>query len=252
MCNMRMIALRARDDIKGPARALLMALTDRADSQGTCWPSIATLAVESGLGISTVKKHLDYLRGRHLVSWEHRFTKLGDKDSNLYTVHISPVRSNQPSPAQDSPRSSSGGLRVGRDVANGQSPTGYKSPIETSAGSKTEAPTDSNSAPSGTAFLDADTYLSKEEAFQMARELHEANRYNSDSYFGIFTSQEIRSYASDWYNRCEENDWTVKGKRMKDPRKALRSWLESCAKNQSKRCKEFRVETPTDDDEPVF
>jgi hypothetical protein len=31
-------------EVKGPSRAVLMALADRANDSGNCWPSLATIA----------------------------------------------------------------------------------------------------------------------------------------------------------------------------------------------------------------
>ena len=43
-----------RSDLSHRARAVYMYLKDRADSNGSCWPGINTIAVELGLSRSTV------------------------------------------------------------------------------------------------------------------------------------------------------------------------------------------------------
>lgn len=45
-----------RSDLSHRARAVYMYLKDRADSNGSCWPGINTIAVELGLSRSTVKE----------------------------------------------------------------------------------------------------------------------------------------------------------------------------------------------------
>jgi hypothetical protein len=48
-------------DVRGPARAILYAIASRCDSLGRCWPSVRTIAKDSGLSPSTVSKHLPIL-----------------------------------------------------------------------------------------------------------------------------------------------------------------------------------------------
>jgi hypothetical protein len=55
MSNALLIAAR-KTDIRGPSRAVLMVLADRANEVGVCWPGKKTIANEAGVAFSTVKK----------------------------------------------------------------------------------------------------------------------------------------------------------------------------------------------------
>jgi hypothetical protein len=55
------------------AKAILYALASRADSNGECWPSIATLCRDSGLTERAVQHHLGLLADqRHLIRTARR------------------------------------------------------------------------------------------------------------------------------------------------------------------------------------
>lgn len=54
-----------RSDLSHRARAVYMYLKDRADSNGSCWPGINTIAVELGLSRSTVKRALADYAGKN-------------------------------------------------------------------------------------------------------------------------------------------------------------------------------------------
>ncbi|HYF72789.1 MAG TPA: helix-turn-helix domain-containing protein [Nocardioides sp.] len=64
----------------GP-KALLVALADKANENGECWPSRPTLARMTGLAESSVSEHLGVLKAAGLVSQARR-----RHDSAVYTV----------------------------------------------------------------------------------------------------------------------------------------------------------------------
>lgn len=68
------------------AKAVYMYLKDHADSEGTCWPGIRTIATELGLSRSTVKRALEDLYKAELVAKEHRWRENGSLSSNLYRL----------------------------------------------------------------------------------------------------------------------------------------------------------------------
>ena len=61
-------------------------LDDRANRDGECWPSIATIAKELKLSQSTVRRALRDLRKANLIETEQRFRKKGGKSSLLYKL----------------------------------------------------------------------------------------------------------------------------------------------------------------------
>ena len=72
------------------ARAVYMYLKDRADKDGTCWPSIRTISRELGLSRATVCRALDDLCKAGLISREQRWRENGGKIqtfTNFYRAH---------------------------------------------------------------------------------------------------------------------------------------------------------------------
>lgn len=109
--------------VKGPKRAVLLVLADRADDSGQCWPSHSTLARESGLARSTVKKVLIQLREAGLIRWEQRRDDSGDMTSNRYSLTVG----GRPGDGLGRPRD---GLGVGRETARGRPRDGHKASME--------------------------------------------------------------------------------------------------------------------------
>ena len=75
-----------RSDLSHRARAVYMYLKDRADSNGSCWPGINTIAVELGLSRSTVKRALAELCREELIAKLPRQRSNGGCTSNLYRL----------------------------------------------------------------------------------------------------------------------------------------------------------------------
>jgi hypothetical protein len=71
----------------GPTKSVLLALVNRTDSAGKCWPSIATLADDSGFSQRTVKRSLEALVAAGLVTRRPQYNTLG-RTSNMYTVKV--------------------------------------------------------------------------------------------------------------------------------------------------------------------
>jgi len=90
MSNRLLKEVRRLENLRGPGRAILMVLADHADEKGVCWPSIATIARETGFCETTVKKYLRKLRDADgFVRWQQRCDSKGDQSSNRYylTLH---------------------------------------------------------------------------------------------------------------------------------------------------------------------
>ena len=71
-----------------PSRAITvyLYLRNRANSNGSCWPGIKTIAKDLNLSNSTVKRALADLEQRGYLTKLHRHRANGSSTSNLYTV----------------------------------------------------------------------------------------------------------------------------------------------------------------------
>ncbi len=88
MSNLHLSAVRKIEDIKGPARAVLMVLADRADDTGQAWPSWKTLEKESGFKRTAIYGALVSLKSAGLIQWHQRKTDAGDFTSNMYLLTL--------------------------------------------------------------------------------------------------------------------------------------------------------------------
>ncbi|GMQ89450.1 MAG: helix-turn-helix domain-containing protein [Gammaproteobacteria bacterium] len=72
--------------IKPVPKLILMVLADAADDQGICWPSVATIAVKVGVSTRTVRRVMQILISRELLSAEQRYRSDGSCSSNRYRL----------------------------------------------------------------------------------------------------------------------------------------------------------------------
>lgn len=108
--SVRVMSLVWDSTVPAPERFTLLALADRADEDGKCWPSVPTLARKCRTGESTIRRHIKALRALGVLRVRHRMN-----DSSMYQIVI--VRllqlvdpAAQDSPSQpDSPSQSDGG-----------------------------------------------------------------------------------------------------------------------------------------------
>jgi len=71
-------------------RATLVAfyLINRADSEGTCFPGVKTIAKECNISTRTVQRALNDLEEASFLVRESRFHVQGGQRSNLYYLHV--------------------------------------------------------------------------------------------------------------------------------------------------------------------
>ena len=86
-------------ELKPRAHLVLQCLVYHANQEGTCFPSIKTIAAECGYGLSTVKRALNDLCEAGYIEKTIRFDerKNGGQTSNLYTL----TKAEQPAPTPD-------------------------------------------------------------------------------------------------------------------------------------------------------
>lgn len=64
--------------------AVYVALSWRCRSDGTCYMRHKRLAAESGCSVNSVKRALDGLRTKKVVTWK----SMGDRSCNVYKLHV--------------------------------------------------------------------------------------------------------------------------------------------------------------------
>jgi DNA-binding IscR family transcriptional regulator len=72
-------------DLKSGPKFVLLALADHADDEGYCYPSVDHLAEKTGMGESTVRRHLDNLVANgHLLKVARRRGPMGGLRTWMY------------------------------------------------------------------------------------------------------------------------------------------------------------------------
>lgn len=100
-------------------KLVLLALSDNANDQGLCWPSVQTLMAKCGMDDRTIQRAIRRLAGAGHVTVNQRAGR-----SSYYTVHPrqddTPVRMTPPSQRRDTPVTATGHPRQ----IDGQNPQG--------------------------------------------------------------------------------------------------------------------------------
>ncbi len=69
-------------------KIVLVALADRADDEGICWPGIKGLAEKCSLSKAAIRYHIRALRKLGLVHTEERTRADGSQTSNRYILPV--------------------------------------------------------------------------------------------------------------------------------------------------------------------
>ena len=88
MANTYLNAVTEHRSLKGTPKSIALALANRVNPKGVCWPSINTLANDTGFSVSTVKRGLWALKDSGYLNTENRTRKDGSHTSNLYTLNL--------------------------------------------------------------------------------------------------------------------------------------------------------------------
>jgi len=73
-----------REEVSSRAKTVYMYLKDRSNAEGECWPAIKTMARDTSMSISTVKRALADLIRCGILCKEYRYRQNGSKSSNRY------------------------------------------------------------------------------------------------------------------------------------------------------------------------
>ncbi len=79
-------AVTAHLHLKGTVKPIAVALANRANDTGACWPSIKTLSNDTGFSASTVKRSIHTLKDSGYLTIKTRTRKDGSQTSNLYKL----------------------------------------------------------------------------------------------------------------------------------------------------------------------
>ncbi len=74
------------EDLPSRAKTLYMYLRDRTGKKGECWPAIKTIARDTSMSVSTVKRAMNDLVKHGLVTKERRTRPNKGDTSNLYRL----------------------------------------------------------------------------------------------------------------------------------------------------------------------
>jgi len=73
-----------QEEIPSRAKTVYMYLKDRSNAQGECWPAIKTIARDTSMSVSTVKRAIEDLLKCGLLRKERRYRENGGNSSNRY------------------------------------------------------------------------------------------------------------------------------------------------------------------------
>ena len=73
-----------REELPSRAKIVYMYLKDRSNADGDCWPAIKTIAKDTSLSKSTVKRAIADLIHCGLLTKESRYRENGSNTSNRY------------------------------------------------------------------------------------------------------------------------------------------------------------------------
>lgn len=75
-----------REELPSRAKTVYMYLKDRSNADGECWPAIKTIARDTSMSVSTVKRAVADLLQHGLLSKEKRYRENGGNSSNKFTL----------------------------------------------------------------------------------------------------------------------------------------------------------------------
>ncbi|MEA5011095.1 MAG: helix-turn-helix domain-containing protein [Angelakisella sp.] len=73
-----------REELPSRAKTVYMYLKDRSNADGECWPAIKTIARDTSMSVSTVKRALADLMQKGFLRKERRYRENGGNSSNKF------------------------------------------------------------------------------------------------------------------------------------------------------------------------
>jgi hypothetical protein len=90
-----------KQDLTSTEKIVLVALADRADDDGLCWPGHKSLSTKCGLNRRTIVRVVDRLANKGLISIERRHREDGSLMSNRYVLHVNDMVQGDEAPPRD-------------------------------------------------------------------------------------------------------------------------------------------------------
>ena len=72
------------EELPSRAKVVYMYLKDRSNTDGECWPAVKTIAKDTSISVSTVKRAIADLIRYGLLTKEFRYRENGSNSSNRY------------------------------------------------------------------------------------------------------------------------------------------------------------------------
>lgn len=113
-------------------RATLVAfyLINRADSEGTCFPGVKTIAKDCNISTRTVQRALNDLEDAGFLVRESRFHEQGGQRSNLYYLQVLEEEKNHQQPVEPQNYADiNGSDAINTEPNNTNNKESYKTPI---------------------------------------------------------------------------------------------------------------------------
>lgn len=79
-----------KSNLTSRAKQIMFYLINRANAEGTCFPSVRTIASDCGVSERTVQRTMKILLKEGFVIKENRYRDNGGQSSNLYLLQIEP------------------------------------------------------------------------------------------------------------------------------------------------------------------
>lgn len=77
-----------KSDLPSRAKQIMFYLINRANAEGTCFPSNKTIASDCGISTRTVQRTMAVLLEKGFIKRDSRFREQGGQTSNLYTLKL--------------------------------------------------------------------------------------------------------------------------------------------------------------------
>ena len=79
-----------KSNLPSRAKQIMFYLINRANAEGTCFPSVRTIASDCGISERTIQRTMKVLLEEGFVIKENRYRDNGGQSSNLYKLQIEP------------------------------------------------------------------------------------------------------------------------------------------------------------------